>query len=311
MDTPTLDTSQPFTRAQARRAGISDGRLRGPRFRRLFDGVYVDRQVPDSPALALRALMLIGPPGAAASHASAGRWHGCPLPALPGEHLTVLSRRHRFRRTGVSCHTATLPMRCNETADRRVSSPAQCFVELATQLSLVDLVVAGDWMVRKQKLTPEQLRSHCEASKHPGARAARAAAAYVRERVDSPMETRLRMLIVLAGLPEPEVNLTIRDIEGEAVRRYDLCWPGAAVIVEYDGRDHVQRIEQWEKDLARREAIDDEGWRILVVIADGIYKHPGQTLERVHRLLRARGLTGTPVRLRDDWRPHFPGHAQG
>ena len=34
-----------------------------------------------------------------------------------------------------------------------------------------------------------------------------------------PMETRLRMLLVLAGLPEPRVNLTIRDVDGEPVRR--------------------------------------------------------------------------------------------
>jgi hypothetical protein len=79
------------------------------------------------------------------------------------------------------------------------------------------------------------------------------------------METRLRMLIVLAGLPEPQVNLTLRAGDGTPLRRYDLCWPEVRVIVEYDGRHHVEREEQWEADLDRREADDDDGWRTLIV----------------------------------------------
>ena len=31
------------------------------------------------------------------------------------------------------------------------------------------------------------------------------------------------MLLVLAGLPEPEVNVTVRAGDGTPVRRYDLC----------------------------------------------------------------------------------------
>ena len=189
----------------------------------------------------------------------------------------------------------------------RVSTLPDLFVELASVLPLVELVVAGDWMVRRARLAPTAL---IDAAGQAGGRAgdlARRAAAHVREKVDSPMETRLRMLLVLAGIPEPEVNLEIRTADGEVLRRYDLSWPGVRVIVEYDGRHHVQRVEQWEQDLTRREAIDDSEWRILVVVSSGIYKSPEDTVRRVHALLRRRGLVGLPVRPRDDWRPHFPG----
>ncbi len=54
--------------------------------------------------------------------------------------------------------------------------------------------------------------------------------------VDSPMVTRLRMLIVLAGLPEPKVNLVIRDEYGHPVRRYDLGYEKSRTLVEYDAR---------------------------------------------------------------------------
>ena len=117
------------------------------------------------------------------------------------------------------------------------------------------------------------------------------------------------MLIVLAGLPEPQVNLTVRDERGEVVRKYDLSYPEVKVAVEFNGKVHVLVPGAWEKDLERRDAVDDSGWRLLPVISSGIYGTPEQTLRRVHRVLLARGLPGVPLRLGDEWRAHFPGHA--
>jgi len=88
----------------------------------------------------------------------------------------------------------------------RVSAPAQMFVELAQLLPLVDLVVVGDALVRLRRVTAGGLRAFCAASP---SQAARRAATHVRAEVDSPMETRLRMLIVLAGLPEPHINYRV------------------------------------------------------------------------------------------------------
>lgn len=191
----------------------------------------------------------------------------------------------------------------------RVSESRMLFVELAGLLSLVDLVVVGDAMVRRRLTTPEALVAFCSAVSHRAAAAARRAAAYVRSDVDSPMETRLRLLIVLADLPEPRINLTIRDEAGDVIRKYDLSYPLAKVAVEYNGKIHVLTREAWEEDLERRDAIDDEGWRLVPVIGSGIYAKPEQTLRRVHRILLARGQPGVPLRLGDAWRAHFPGHA--
>jgi hypothetical protein len=241
-----------------------------------------------------------------ASHASAARIHGVPIPTLPDEHVTVLKPGHRRLRPDIQCHLrsggATVVI-----DGTRVSDYCQMFVELAELLSLVDLVVVGDNLIRHGRTSCADLPGFCQASVLPGAGLARRAAGYVRERVDSPMETRLRMLIVLAGLPEPEVNVTVRTADGEPLRRYDLSYPAAKVIVEYDGRQHIEREDSWESDLDRREAIDDEGWRILIVTSSGVFREPDRTLQRISRLLSARGLPGVPRRLTDDWRPHFPG----
>jgi len=301
-----IDTSRPFRRADFKRSGRDVRHLRTMRFRRIWHGVYVDSSVPDSPALRAQAALLFFDEQAWASHASAARIYGLPLPALPEEHVTVLRRGQRRGHEGIRVHLAREGL-VRAVDGVRVSDYAQLFLELASQLQLVDLVVVGDAMVKRKLITVGALVDACANSRTRHARAARLAASYVRERVDSPMETRLRMLIVLAGLPEPQVNLTIEDQFGQPIRRYDLSWPDLKLIVEYDGRQHVERIEQWESDLDRREAIDDDEWRILVVIASGIYKRPEQTVTRVHKALKARGARGLPEQPSDAWRPHFPG----
>jgi hypothetical protein len=53
-----------------------------------------------------------------------------------------------------------------------------------------------------------------------------------------PKRRERRMLLVLAGLPEPTVNLIIRNPDGSWRMRFDLSYPGLKLIIEYDGRQH-------------------------------------------------------------------------
>ena len=121
---------------------------------------------------------------------------------------------------------------------------------------------------------------------------ARRAAGLVRAGVDSPMESRLRMLLVLAGLPEPVVNHIEYDESGRWLRRYDLSYPDQRLAIEYDGRQHADSTRQWERDVERREELDQDDWRIVVVLAKGIYREPDRTLERVVDAMASRGIPG-------------------
>lgn len=305
---PPLDTSRPFRRADFIDAGHRARLLRGVGYRRVCRGVYVDASVPDSPALRAQASLLFFEENAWASHASAARVYGLPIPALPGEHVTVHAHGQRRGHDGITVHL-TKGGWVRVLDDARISHPLQLFLELAGQVNLVDLVVVGDAMVKRDLVTLAELVDFCATSRSRHARLARRAASHVRERVDSPMESRLRMLIVLAGLPEPQVNLTFEDALGFPTRRHDLSWPDLKLIVEYDGRHHVERVEQWESDLDRRESIDADDWRIIVVVAAGIYKHPEQTLTRIQAALKKAGARGLPAQLSGEWRSYFPGKA--
>jgi hypothetical protein len=305
--TADLDVTRPFTRAQAIAAGIDVRLLRGAGFRSVCHGVYVSSTRRHDPLLGVEAALVVHPPEAFASHVSAARVYNIPVPTYAEEHVSVLHEDDRRRRRGVACHIASPATRVVTFKGVRVSAPANTFIELASMLTLVDLVIAGDYIVRRQWYTPTQLVEICRASKDRHAGAALAAATYVREGVDSPMETRLRMLIVLAGLPEPEVNFTVRDESGRVLRRFDLSYPRLKLLVEYDGRQHAEDAEQYDSDMYRREDLDRWGWRLVIVTRKGIYEKPEETLTRVRSALRERGCRDLPRRLSDGWRPHFPG----
>ena len=110
---------------------------------------------------------------------------------------------------------------------------------------------------------------------------------------------------MLAGLPEPRTNHLVCADDGTLLRRYDLYYARARLLVEYDGRHHAFDTRQWTRDLERREELDEAHCRLIVVTAEGLYRSPERTLERVRRALIERGVPGVP-HIQDGWREHFP-----
>ena len=300
-----LDPKRPFTRADALAAGISPRQLGRSRFRRIFRGVYISASVRPTQIERIVGGLLLFPEGAWASHVSGAQVCGVAVPQTSWVHISVQSPEDRRWQPGLKPHVAPLHVQVRRHHGIPVSDPVRMFVELASMLDLVDLVVAGDSMLRVMKMTAAELVAGLEATHDYWSPAARYAAQFVRDEVESPMETRLRMLLVLAGLPEPEVNHKLRDESGQVVARFDLSYPHLRLVIEYDGRQHVDIIENWEDDNERREFLDDLEWRVLKVRARGIYVEPGRTIERVARALRRCGVSLPPPS--DEWRRYFPG----
>ncbi len=297
-----LDPREPFTRAEALAAGVADRRLRGPAFRRLFTGVYVATHVSVDTRLRARAALRIAPAGALLAGPTAAELMGGVVPRDLRIHLRLPAGRMRV--PGIESSRLTTRARATMSG-LPVTTAEDTFVDLARHLDLVDLVVLGDSLVRRRRTTPQALLAAARATSARQHRLAVRAASLVRPGVDSPMESRLRMLLVLAGLPEPVVNHIEYDEQGRWVRRYDLSYPELRLAIEYDGRQHAESDRQWERDVERREELDRDDWRIVVVLAKGIYREPGRTIERVVEALVSRGTTERTSS--DEWRLYF-GH---
>lgn len=166
-------------------------------------------------------------------------------------------------------------------------------------------MVLGDSLVHAETVSPEELIAAAGAWTRNGRAVATRAAGYVRVGVDSPMESRLRMLIVLAGLPEPTVNHVIRHDNGEPKMRFDLCYAELKLLIEYDGDHHVTDAEQRARDMERREELERLGWRIIVVQKEHFHRNPGQLLRRIQQARLDRGASPSNSRVRTTWQRYF------
>lgn len=272
----------PVTRAEALQAGVTVHQLTSPRYQRLFHGLYLPADVQLTVLERSQAALKISPAGSFASHHTAAAIWG-----------------------GIHAHRARRDARLVQHRGLLLSPPMLAFLETAAlRTDLVDLVVLGDSLVKARRLNSEDFRIASSSWVGAGAVLARRAAALIRDGVDSPPETRLRMLIVLAGLPEPAVNFVVRHRGGAWRRRFDLCFPELKLIIEYDGRHHQSDLKQWSSDILRREELEAEGWRIIVVNADALYNHPTGTVHRIAQALSDRGVR-SPRTIPAHWHRHF------
>ncbi len=304
---PPALTQRPFRRADALALGLTRDVLRGSRFRRIFRDVYVCATTPDSAGVRFDAAKLLLPVAAAASHQLAAQLFGVPVPGTDCTHLCIPMRGRQYEIAGLRVHRVRPETPIALVGGRRVTAPATTFLQLAEALRLVDLVVVGDAMVRLCLVRAADLIAGAARWHGRGAVLARRAAALVRPRVDSPMETRLRLLLVLAGLPEPAINLAAHDLLGRWLARPDLSYAAQRLAVEYDGRHHRDRADQWTRDLARRERLERGGWRVLIVTAEQLHGDPVGVALRVAGAVRTRGGGDCRARLTPEWRSLFQG----
>lgn len=296
-----------FSTLAARRAGVSRGRLAASDLESAGRGLWRVRDRPPQLLDRLRALQDIHP-DAAFSHETAAAALGLWLPrrrrADAPVHLAVPSSRStRLERSGLVLHrlVPTTPTTVHEGI--RVVDPVWTFVDLAAGLSRVeDAAVIGDSLVRtaptarrRADLPPgvvgwDRVRAGVAARTGArGVRLARAALEVMRSGSDSAQETRTRLRLVQAGLPEPEVNPAVRLDTGQTLR-VDLVWRAWKVAVEYDGPQHFTDPRQIREDAARERSLRAEGWEVVRVrsedLADGRWD---LVVWQIREILRRRG----------------------
>ena len=293
----------PFLTRDGQTLGVSRRRLTTPEFRSVFAGVSVASVVPDTVVVRARSALLLAPDGAVVSHWTAARLWGGVVPDNEWTHVSFMRDVH-FRVRGIKHHRFRHRLDIKRWHGVPVTSPQQTFCHLARYLGLVDLVALGDRFVKKGRCTPADLVDYADAwpgqCRHEALRAAR----LVRERVDSAPETAVRLLMVLAGLPEPQVNIPIHDADGNLRFRIDLGFEEVRFAIEYDGRWHDEEDQRQHDEERRTTLSTEENWTFLIVKAPDLYEQPEQLLARIVAELEAHGIP-VPAVLSDDWRIHF------
>ena len=98
------------------------------------------------------------------------------------------------------------------------------------------------------------------------------------------METRLRMLLVLARLPRPEVQVSLHDDRGRFLGRPDLLYRKQRLAIEYDGGTHRDRMVE---DNRRQNGLVGAGFRLLRFTAADVYNAPETVAMQVRHSLVA------------------------
>lgn len=271
---------------------MSYPQLRGQRFRRLFRDVYVSADLPQSLHLRCRAATLLLPPEPVFCGLTAARLYDLPVPdgddrvhvAVPTKSPT--SPRHR----DMNVHRLRLPPeQICLLHGVNVVSPEWLFIELAATLGRVDRVVLGDAILRRQLTSTAVLTSL--AQQNPGRRGvlrAKDTLPLLEPNADSPMETRLRLIIVDAGLPRPIANAMVFDDWGQWIAQPDLLYPEARIAIEYEGAHHRTDARQFSNDIGRGDLLAEQGYLLLRYDAHHVYRTPHRIVGGVRTALNRR-----------------------
>ncbi len=96
------------------------------------------------------------------------------------------------------------------------------------------------------------------------------------------METRLRWLLIQAGLPRLEVQVNLSDGAARFVGRVDLYYPEARLVLEYDGGNHRERMAD---DNRRQNLLINSGYRVLRFTAADIHNRVDVVVAQVRSAL--------------------------
>ena len=298
--------NEPFRVDRAGDLGVSRSRLRSGDLQRPFRGIRIVTRDSDhagivqSFALAelCSALMLRMAPGAFFSHQTAGQLLGVPLPRrMQGDrpvHVGVVAPIRALDAASTVGHSMRIARRDIISVNALpLTSPTRTWLDLAIDLTVSELVTAGDYLVRREHPLASTADLAEALVRYPSRRGlvkARLALPLIRNGSESPRESALRVVIVLAGLPEPECNVNIFDAWGRFLARGDLVYAEYKTLLEYHGDQHRTDRAQWQKDVHRVGSLEDEGWQMLQ-FTDADLRRPDALVARLTRRLTARGWT--------------------
>ena len=224
------------------------------------------------------------PSGAAFTGLTALWLHGVDVDGFNPIEIAIHATAGVSGRSGLLLRRA--PIDDSEIVDMR-GLPATCacraIADACRRRGLIEAVVIADAALHVRRLTLKELAAWAVANpRRHGIRTLR----YVIEQADpaseSPMESRLRMLLVLDGLPRPRAQVNIRDSHGTFLGRVDLYYDVERLGIEYDGATHNHSLAA---DNRRQNRLLQAGIRLLRFTARDVRGDPRSVVRQVRAML--------------------------
>ncbi len=282
----------PFLRRDGLSAGLTPEQLRSACWRRLFHTVYLHRSVRLTDEVRLAAVRLISPDHAVVAGLTAAWLYGVWTPA-PGQvvplHLATASGSPKFTTGGMRNGRMVVDLAdVDEFHGVPIISPIRTCFGLMTKTSLTEAVVWADSFLHKGLICAGALGRYADERPHwPYVRMIRLASSLARPGAASPMESRLRMVVVLGGLPEPPfLNVAIYDEDGNLLGIVDMHYDIPYFGMEYDGAQHAEP-EHHVADLVRENKLLTVGQMpLLRYSARDVFGAPQRIVAEVGTMLR-------------------------
>ncbi|MEV4656151.1 hypothetical protein [Micromonospora sp. NPDC049301] len=269
---------------------LTSTELRSTAWRPLFRDVYADAQlVVTHHTRCAAAVRWVLPPGVVIAGRSAAALYGAASVADHEPIDVLVPAGQRFGPvSGLVVHTGAVA----ETdvvvrAGIPLTTPVRTCWDLAQWLPTEEAVAIVDRLAARRMVVLAQLRG--EARARVGSRGWKRAvrvADLADAGAESAQESRLRVRIVLAGLPPPVTQFVV-ERDGRFVARLDLAWPHLRVAVEYDGLWHHDP-EQFHRDRRRLNRLLGEDWIVLHVTAKRLREDFAGFLAELRQALHTR-----------------------
>lgn len=181
----------------------------------------------------------------------------------------------------------------------RALSPATTWASLAPFLPDDALVAAADalrWVPRKPgasaadrppRASLNDLEAAIQRGRWPGILRLRRTLAMSRDGAASPQESRVRLLLAAAGLPEPALDQDV-IVDEKWLACMDLLYEDFKVGIEYQSAFHRGPV-QYSADIDRRERLTHAGRIVVEVTNAHLVRGPQEVVRRVRSALQSRG----------------------
>ena len=249
----------PFTRDQARVLGLTPRMLNGTRYIRLFPRVWVLSDYPMTGLDWIKAADMAMPGRAQLSHITRIQALGLDFGPAKPFHFTVAGDLHLEVDDLFLHRTEVLP-----PIDGVGVTPGAAFIQYCADARMIDAIKVGDWLLHRRHMTMHEVAELAHRDRwRPGANKVRRVIPHLAAGSRS-LKSRSPERSSSSRLAEARSQQGRTRCRGELIGCGDLVYLLWKLLVEYEGRQHLTDVSQWNRHRSVRR-LPRRGWRYVQV----------------------------------------------